>query len=118
MKTAATLFALMGSAAAIGMAELKQRKMEAWAAQNEAGVYDINRYAAQAATSCVNGKAGEYQCKNVDLVSFLRHQDMGSSTRKGNDIWGKRASITTIAATAKTQANQNLNLRMDLLHRP
>lgn len=92
MRTSTTLIAavsaLVGSATAESMAVLKQLKIDAWAAQNEAGVYDINRYAAQAATTCVNGKAGEYQCKNVDLVAFLRHQDMGSSTRKGNDIWG------------------------------
>jgi hypothetical protein len=72
------------------MSTLKRLKLDAWAAQSEAGIFDIDRYAAQAATPCVNGKAGEYACNNVDLVSFLRHQDMGSSTRRGNDIWGEQ----------------------------
>ncbi|KAK4159871.1 hypothetical protein QBC43DRAFT_326476 [Cladorrhinum sp. PSN259] len=114
MKTAAALFGLVGSAAAAGMAELKALKMQAWAAQNEAGVYDINRYAAQAATSCVNGKAGEYQCKNVDLISFLRHQDMGSSTRKGNDIWGWTSSTgREFGAVGQTDGTAFVEVKSD-----
>lgn len=93
MKTSATLLMAMSAlVAAEPMSVLRQKKLDLWSAQSEAGVFDINRYAAQAATSCVNGKAGEYQCKNVDLVSFLRHQDMGSSTRRGNDVWGMHSS--------------------------
>lgn len=90
MKLTSTLVAaasLQGLASAGSMAELRELKMQTWAAQNEAGVFDVDRYEALAAsTPCVNGKAGEYQCNKVDLISFLRHQDMGSSTRKGNDI--------------------------------
>jgi choice-of-anchor B domain-containing protein len=40
-----------------------------------------------AVTPCVNGKAGEYECSNVDMLSFLSLADMGSN-RDGNDIWG------------------------------
>ena len=85
---AATAAYFFGPAsAAASMAELKELKMATWSAQAEAGVYDVDRYQALAATTpCVNGKAGEYRCNKVDLVSFLRHQDMGSSTRKGNDV--------------------------------
>ncbi|KAK3356827.1 hypothetical protein B0T25DRAFT_603427 [Lasiosphaeria hispida] len=86
---AAFAAALSGHATAETMAVLKQRKLEAWSAQAEAGVFDLDRYAKLAATTpCVNGKAGEYKCSNVDLISFLRHQDLGSSTRRGNDVWG------------------------------
>lgn len=82
-----TAAALLGRASAESMAVLKELKMKAWSQQQETGAYDLNRYASvMATTPCVNGKAGEYQCNKVDLVSFLRHQDMGSSTRKGNDI--------------------------------
>ncbi|EAA26632.1 hypothetical protein GE21DRAFT_2745 [Neurospora crassa] len=91
MKTStflAAVTAFAGTAAAESMAKLRELKIDTWARQHEAGAYDIDRYQATAATSCVNGKAGEYQCSNVDLKGFLRHQDMGSSTRKGNDIWG------------------------------
>lgn len=103
MKAAAILTtavsALAGTAAAEPMSVLRKLKLDTWAAQSEAGVFDIDRYAAQAATPCVNGRAGEYKCNNVDLVSFLRHQDMGSSTRRGNDIWGKAHPSNVVPAS-------------------
>lgn len=37
---------------------------------------------------CRDGRAGEYRCDNVDMHGFLSHEEMGSSTREGNDIWG------------------------------
>lgn len=37
---------------------------------------------------CKNGKAGEYACENVDMHGFLSHEEMGSKTREGNDLWG------------------------------
>jgi len=84
---AIALAALAGQATAESMAVLKELKLASWSKLQEAGAYDINRYEAlRASTACVNGKAGEYSCNKVDLISFLRHQDMGSSTRKGNDI--------------------------------
>lgn len=95
MKTStflAAVTALAGTAAAESMARLRELKIDTWARQNEVGAFDVDRYQASAATACVNGKAGEYQCSNVDLKGFLRHQDMGSSTRKGNDIWGELSS--------------------------
>ena len=36
---------------------------------------------------CTNGKAGEYECNNVDLLSFVPLSDLGSYWN-GNDIWG------------------------------
>lgn len=45
-------------------------------------------------TACVDGKAGEYACNKIDLKAFLRHQDMGSRTRVGNDVWGWTDSST------------------------
>ncbi len=89
LTTAATLAsaAFAGRAAAGSMAGLKQLKLASWFHQAETGAFDYNRYEALAATTpCVNGKAGEYKCNQVDLVSFLRHQDLGSSTRTGNDV--------------------------------
>jgi choice-of-anchor B domain-containing protein len=44
--------------------------------------------AAQAATSCVNGFAGAFPCKNVDLLSFLPLEQMGATGARGSDIWG------------------------------
>ncbi|KAK4666481.1 hypothetical protein QC763_0047370 [Podospora pseudopauciseta] len=116
MKTSATLFMAMSAlVAAEPMSVLRQKKLDLWSAQSEAGVFDINRYAAQAATSCVNGKAGEYQCKNVDLVSFLRHQDMGSSTRRGNDVWGwtHAASGREFGAVGQTDGTAFVEIKAD-----
>ncbi|TLD23728.1 hypothetical protein PspLS_06408 [Pyricularia sp. CBS 133598] len=74
---------------AVSMEELKARKMLQHQEDQDQGAFDLDRYEARlAGTPCVNGKAGEYSCNNVDLMGFLRHQDMGSRTRVGNDVWG------------------------------
>lgn len=44
-------------------------------------------FAPRSLTPCENGKAGEYPCSNVDLLSFVNHKDLGSKGN-GNDIWG------------------------------
>ena len=36
---------------------------------------------------CSDGKADEYECNNVDLLSFVPLKDLGSNG-VGNDIWG------------------------------
>lgn len=36
---------------------------------------------------CDGGKAGDYECSNVDLLSFVSLSDLGSNGN-GNDIWG------------------------------
>ncbi|SPO06072.1 uncharacterized protein DNG_08761 [Cephalotrichum gorgonifer] len=73
---------------AVSMAALKERKVSHREKEIADGVFDLNRYAAVGPTACVNGKAGEYSCNKVDLLGFLRHEDVGSVTREGNDIWG------------------------------
>jgi choice-of-anchor B domain-containing protein len=40
-----------------------------------------------AATKCVGGKAGEYPCSNVDLLSFISLRTL-TATGDGNDCWG------------------------------
>lgn len=70
------------------MLVLCQKKFDFWFVQSEVGVFDINCYVVQVVIFCVNGKVGEYQCKNVDLVLFLCYQDMGFSICCGNDVWG------------------------------
>lgn len=42
----------------------------------------------QGPTACVNGKAGIYPCKNIDLVSHVALGDMSIKPGAGNDIWG------------------------------
>ncbi len=52
--------------------------------------------AAQAATPCVNGFAGQYPCNNVDLEAFLPLNQIGatSSQDEANDIWGWTDPVT------------------------
>ena len=38
-------------------------------------------------TPCDDGKAGEYECKNVDLLSFVPLANLGCGG-DANDIWG------------------------------
>ncbi|KAI9844683.1 MAG: hypothetical protein M1837_005425 [Sclerophora amabilis] len=71
------------------MDRLMSMKTQQWDKMRAEGQFDRDTYKSlQRATPCVNGKAGEYACDNVDLLSFLSHQDMGSTTREGNDVWG------------------------------
>lgn len=73
---------------AVSMKILKQKKLDQHSKDREAGVFDLDRYDEQDATGCIDGKSGEYKCNNIDLKGFLRHQDMNSRTREGNDVWG------------------------------
>lgn len=77
---------------AVSMAELMEAKLSYREKEVADGVFEKDRYALQTATGCVNGKAGEYSCRNADLKGFLRHQDLGSITRAGNDVWGWTSS--------------------------
>lgn len=42
-------------------------------------------------TLCVNGFAGLYECKNIDLLSLVLPEDLGAEEKDGvrlNDLWG------------------------------
>ena len=56
--------------------------------KKSAGVFREGAYKSMTATKCTDGKAGEYSCENIDVQGALTHENMGSSTREGNDIWG------------------------------
>ena len=73
---------------AVAMSTMRQRKVAQFEKDKANGMYDVDRYEATGAMACTDGKAGEYQCNNIDLKGFLRHQDTNSRTRVGNDIWG------------------------------
>jgi len=38
--------------------------------------------------TCANGKAGEFECNNIDLLAHIPLDDMSSLPGSGNDIWG------------------------------
>ncbi len=48
--------------------------------------------AAMSATPCVDGLAGQYPCKNVDLLAFMPLASIGGGN--GNDIWGWTDPLT------------------------
>ncbi|TLD19205.1 hypothetical protein PspLS_09800 [Pyricularia sp. CBS 133598] len=73
---------------AVEMSVLREKKVTQHEKDVAAGRFDVDRYQATGAIPCVDGKAGEYKCNGLDLMGFLRHQDMGSRTRVGNDVWG------------------------------
>ncbi|KFH46043.1 hypothetical protein ACRE_031620 [Hapsidospora chrysogenum ATCC 11550] len=73
---------------AVSMSTLRERKINQLEKDRAAGVYDKNRYKKSGGKKCKDGKAGEYSCNKIDMLGFLRHQDMGSHAREGNDIWG------------------------------
>jgi choice-of-anchor B domain-containing protein len=50
------------------------------------------RLQAASAADCVDGAAGEYPCRDIDLLSHLPHTDIGGGT--GNDIWGWTDPLT------------------------
>lgn len=43
---------------------------------------------AQSAVNCTNGKAGEFECNNLDLLAHVPLATLGNSDSHGNDIWG------------------------------
>lgn len=79
--------------AQVEMDRLMRLKTDHWnqmRAQGAFNRYDNARLGAVRPEPCVNGKSGPYSCDKVDMLSFLSHSQLGSSTKEGNDIWGKQ----------------------------
>lgn len=75
---------------AVSMVDMKQQKISHRDAKRAEGTYDLNRYERAGPAPCINGTAAGYACSRVDLLDFLRHQDMGATeVLEGNDVWGK-----------------------------
>ena len=48
-----------------------------------------------AQTACVNGMAGEYPCRNMDLMKFMTLQECGCDPNGNtNDVWGWVSPVT------------------------
>lgn len=73
---------------AVNMQSLMAKKLKHHQAKQAAGVFAKDAYPPQEPADCVDGHAGPYACRNIDLKGFLRHQDMGSKVGEGNDVWG------------------------------
>ena len=50
------------------------------------------RLESQPALSCTDGMAGPYPCRDIDLMAFLPHGQIGGGS--GNDIWGWTDPLT------------------------
>lgn len=93
MKITLPLLAAVGLASAADSGVTMERLMNMKVAQREEyrnqGYFDPGKYNGDNTLhKCRDGRAGEYRCDNVDMHGFLSHEEMGSSTREGNDIWG------------------------------
>lgn len=77
------------------------------------GAFDPDRYQPRGFTPCVDGKAAEYSCKNVNLQSFLRIQDIGGDPEflRANDIWGK---YFILGSNLRGLANTMTTSRLDV----
>ncbi len=58
----------------------------------KADAQPVARLAAQDVTSCTDGMAGPYPCREIDLLAFLPGDQIGGGT--GNDIWGWTDPLT------------------------
>lgn len=104
-------FAATMTADELKMDHLMGMKLEHWSKMRAEGMFDSNRVASGAQkVPCSGGKAGEYLCDHVDLLSFLSHEDMGSTTREGNDVWG---TLAPGIPSVDTNYNQVGHLRTD-----
>jgi choice-of-anchor B domain-containing protein len=68
-------------------------KKESWARQEAAGMYNSAQYAEiKDKVECLNGTAvtgnDVFQCKNIDLLHFLSHAELGSTRGVGSSSWG------------------------------
>lgn len=95
MKLAATALLAMATrciqaeSAMSKMSEVMNLKATVHKQKQEAGVFAEQTYEAMGNTNCTDGKAGVYSCNNVDVKGSITHEAMGSTSREGNDIWGK-----------------------------
>ncbi|AEO59693.1 hypothetical protein MYCTH_2308164 [Thermothelomyces thermophilus ATCC 42464] len=98
LATAAALAPLVAgagtAASASKMEELMDIKTKQWDEARAKGLFGGSLLYRKITSkqACINGVAGKgtaaYRCNNVDLHGFLSHEDLGSSTKAGNDVWG------------------------------
>ncbi|KAH7561514.1 hypothetical protein BM1_02618 [Bipolaris maydis] len=68
-------------------------KKESWAKQEAAGMYNSAQFAeVKNKVECINGTAitdtDVFKCKNIDLLHFLSHAELGSTRGVGSSSWG------------------------------
>ena len=58
----------------------------------KADAQPLQRLDALAFATCTDGVAGVYPCRDIDLMAFLPHGDIGGGS--GNDVWGWTDPLT------------------------
>jgi choice-of-anchor B domain-containing protein len=58
----------------------------------KADAQPMMRLEADAGVACTDGMAGAYPCRDIDLLAFLPHGEIGGGS--GNDIWGWTDPVT------------------------
>ncbi|KAM7187305.1 hypothetical protein V8F33_011295 [Rhypophila sp. PSN 637] len=93
--SATTVTAGLGGNGQSKMEEIMELKTKDWAEARSKGLFGGSKLYKKLAAHqpCRNGKAGRkgqesYSCKNIDMHGFLSHEDLGSTNKTGNDIWG------------------------------
>ena len=95
----ATSVAASADTGASKMEEVMELKTKDWAEAQAKGLFGGSKLYHKLTQKqvCKNGKAGRkgeesYACNNVDLHGFLSHEDLGSASLFGNDVWGWTSS--------------------------
>ncbi|KAI5359689.1 Putative choice-of-anchor B domain-containing protein [Septoria linicola] len=77
------------------MDRLMQLKEQTWSRARAEGVFGGSKLYKKITSfrPCINGVSGlrgedQYKCSNVDMHGFLSHEDLGSKSMVGNDVWG------------------------------
>lgn len=92
------LLGLVGTAFASEMDLLMEMKTAERAAMRSRGDFAKGKHARREKEKCKDGRAGEYACDNVDMLDFISHEEMGSTTREGNDVWGESIPFSSLLA--------------------
>ncbi|KAH6967675.1 hypothetical protein BGZ61DRAFT_358602 [Ilyonectria robusta] len=85
-----TVVSAGAESASAKMEEMMEIKTQQWDKAEAEGLFGGSKLYKKITSfqPCVKGKSGPYQCKNVNLHGFLSHEDLGSATLRGNDVWG------------------------------
>ncbi|KAG5650706.1 hypothetical protein H0H81_011312 [Sphagnurus paluster] len=67
---------------------MMRNKTAKFTSRRAAGLYQSRKHRALSYAPCVDGRAGEFKCNNVDLYSFKSHAELGSETGEGSSSWG------------------------------
>ncbi|KAL0958576.1 hypothetical protein HGRIS_000714 [Hohenbuehelia grisea] len=67
---------------------IMSQKHRLWDDMARKGAFNAAQYTSISEfTPCIDGRAGEFRCNNIDLYSFTSHVDLGNGGR-GSSTWG------------------------------